>query len=205
MEFPVALASRLFVLLYIPFLSHSINSIYLSLALFFVALALSLAAGQEGFSLAHHHLKHPKTLSLGLVLSSVLVGVDNALFFGLGLCLLAVIVYYSSLFEHSENRKRLGLRYDLYNRWVSDFLPGALPVARLPQSQNLTLKDRLRKIEGTLFATAVLSILGGFLAAYRPFHANAITFTLWVISVLLFVTRFPVKTWPRLWRSQFQR
>ena len=205
MEFPVALASRLFVLLYIPFLSYSMNSIYLSLALFLGALGLSLGAGQGGFSKLHHHLKNPKTLSLGLVLSSVLVGVDNAVFFGLGLCLVAGIMYYSSLFEQIENRKKLGLRYDLYQRWVSDFLPGALPVARLPQSQSLRFKDRFAKIEGTLFATAALSILGGLLVTYRPFHANAITFTLWILSVILFVARFPVKTWPRLWQSRFQR
>ena len=204
MEFPVALASRLFILLYIPFLSHSMNSIYVSFALFLGAIGLSLGASQEGFSLAHHHLKNPKTLSLGFLLSSVLIGVDNAIFFALGLCLLAAVVYYSALFEQVENRKRLGLRYDLYNRWVSDFLPGAIPVARLPQPQSLRLKDRIRRLEVTLFATAALSIFGGLLSVYRPFHANGILFALWVLSVLLFFIRFPAKTWAKRLRFRVQ-
>ena len=205
MDFSVALASRLFILGFIPFLSYTINGVYISWALCLIAILLSLQSSQEGFSPVHHHLKHPKTLSVGFVLSSVLLGIDNASFFALGLCLIAVIMYFSAQVERSENSKILGSRYDLYARWVSDFLPGSFPVAQLPKAHSLSFKDRISKMEGTLFASATLTIFGGFVAVYRPFHANTITVIIWVASSFLFMMRFPLKTWPRLLRSRVQR
>jgi hypothetical protein len=202
MNVSIALSSRLFVLLFLPFQAPTTNSVYLSLGLILASLVLCFGVNREGFSSVHHHLKHPETFSLALILSSVLAGVDHYLLFALGLSLLVVVIYFSSKQENERNKKILGLRYDLYDRWVSDFLPGIFPVAQLPKFSHFSFRERIRRVDSTLYATIFLVLIFNILSIYRPFHSHIFMSFMLIASLLLFLVRFPPKVWQQVFRGK---
>jgi hypothetical protein len=190
METRILKSIGLFILLFIPFLSPSIETIYISIGCVTLSAFLLVMTGNPGFKIIHRHLKYPRTFALGLWQMAVLILVSNPYLFAIGLVLISLIMSWSLKTERLAYEKILGLRFNLYDNWVSDFLPGAIPVAKLPSSTKSSLLLRVKELEWHFFVMLIAVILGSVWSVLRPFNAYSLNGILFHLCLLLFFIRF---------------
>lgn len=190
METRILKSVGLFILLFIPFLSPSVETIYISVGCVTLSAFLLVMAGDLGFKIIHRHLKYPRTFAFGLWQMAVLILVSNPFLFAVGLVLISLIMSWSLKYERLTYEKILGLRFNLYDNWVSDFLPGAIPVAKLPSSTKSSLLHRIKELEWHFFVMLIAVILGSVWSVFRPFNADALNGILFLLCLLLFFIRF---------------
>lgn len=190
METRILMSVGLFILLFIPFLSPSLETVYISLGSVSLSAILLFLTADPGFKIVHRHFKYPRTFALGLWQIAVLILVSNPFIFAVGLILISCILSWSHKCERQSHERILGVRFKLYENWVSDFLPGAIPVAKLPSSSNSSILLRIRSLDGHFFAMLAIILLGSIWSIFRPFNADALNGILFFLCLVLFLFRF---------------
>jgi len=183
MEDKLKFIRDLALLIIIPFMDFSMKALNLSLSLFVLNLFFQIAVSTKYLSKFHEYIKFPSTLILGIGMMQWFVFIDNIYIFAFALIAFFLILRLSSFEERVQHNVLLGPRYSLYSSWVGDFLPGWIPVSKLPKL-DFKLKSG-KKFFNNFHWSSVSLVFVSIICVFKPEYALGFRLAFLIINFTL--------------------